>query len=410
MNSVTSGAAQFFLQLSLILTTCAVMRAMMRWVKQPPVIGEMIAGVLLGPSLFGLVFPQAAGFVFSSASKPILYSMASLGLTLYMFVVGLEFRIDLFRERFRTALSVSLAGILAPFILGGAIALWLQAKGGFFTPLVSPAIGWLFMGTALSITAFPMLARIIRENKLAGTFVGTIALAAGSCDDVIAWMLLAVVLSCISGNSILILFATIGGSLVYILTCFFVIKPVLNKLQSKLKNESDFFGIVMLIVMLGAYFTDMVGLYSVFGAFILGLTIPRDGTAENLAAKIDPLTTSVLLPVFFTYSGLNTKLGLLDSFGLVGICAVIIAVSIAAKLLACYGAARLSGINHADSLTIGSLMNARGLMELILLNICLQAGIISPTLFTMLVLMAVVTTLMAAPGFLLAQKLSTKNC
>lgn len=410
MNPITNGAAQFFLQLSLILITCAALRAIMRVLKQPPVIGEMIAGVVLGPSLFGLIFPEVASLVFPSSSKPILYSVASLGLTLYMFVVGLEFRIDLFRERFRTALSVSSAGILAPFILGGAIALWLQAQGGFFTTLVSPAIAWLFMGTALSITAFPMLARIIRENRLSGTLVGTIALAAGSCDDVIAWMLLAVVLSCISGNSNLILWAAVGGSLVYVLTCFFIIKPILKKLHAKIKSESEFFCVVMLVVMLGAYFTDMVGLYSVFGAFILGLTIPRDGTAEKLVEKIDPLTTSVLLPVFFTYSGLNTKLGLLDSFSLVGICGLIIAVSIAAKLFACYGAARLSGVNHADALAVGSLMNARGLMELILLNICLQAGIITPTLFAMLVLMAVVTTLMAAPGFLLAQKLSTKNC
>lgn len=409
MNSLTNGAAQFFLQLTIILTVSVVMRAVMRLVNQPPVIGEMIAGVLLGPSLFGLIFPEAAAFVFSANSKPILFSVASLGLTLYMFVVGLEFRVDLFRERFRTALCVSSAGILAPFILGAGIAIWLQRQGGFFTPQVSPSIAWLFVGAAMSITAFPMLARIIRENKLAGTFVGTIALAAGSCDDVVAWMLLAVVLSCISENSALILYA-IGGSIFYVLTCLFVIKPALKRFNAELKNESEFFCVVMLLVMLGAYFTDMVGLYSVFGAFILGLAIPRDGTADKLAAKIDPVTTSILLPVFFTYSGLNTKLGLLDSLWLWGICAIIIIVSIAAKLLACYGAARFSGVNHADSLTIGFLMNARGLMELILLNICLQAGIITHTLFTMLVLMAVVTTLIAAPGFLMAQKFSTKNC
>ncbi|NBR48391.1 cation:proton antiporter [bacterium] len=409
MNSATNGAAHFFLQLAVILSVCAVMRVVMRRVGQTPVIGEMIAGVLLGPSLFGLLWPDAASFVFPAASKPILYSVASLGLTLYMFVVGLEFRSDLFREKLRTALAVSSAGILAPFILGGGVAYWLQSEGGFFAPHVSDSIAWLFIGAALSITAFPMLARIIREHGLSGTLVGTIALAAGSFDDVVAWMLLAVVLGCISGKPMLALYA-IGGSLVYVLTCLFVVKPALWKFHRRFKNESELFSLVMLFVVLGAFFTDLVGLYSVFGAFILGLSVPRDGLADKLAAKVDPLTTAVLLPVFFTYSGLNTRIGLLDSLWLWVICGVIIVVSISAKLFACYGAARLSGIKHSDSLTIASLMNARGLMELILLNIGLQAGLITQTLFTMLVLMAVVTTLMAAPGFHAACKLSSENC
>lgn len=405
MNTATNGAALFFLQLTLILAVCAIMRSVMRRVGQTPVIGEMIAGVLLGPSLFGMLWPDASAYVFPATSKPILYSVASLGLTLYMFVVGLEFRSDLFREKFRTALSVSSAGILAPFILGGAVAYWLQRKGGFFSPNVSAPVAWLFIGAALSITAFPMLARIIREHGLSGTLVGTIALAAGSIDDVVAWMLLAVVLGCISGNAMLALYA-IGGSLVYVLTCILVIKPALRVLHGRFKNESELFSLVMLLVVLGAFFTDLVGLYSVFGAFVLGLAVPRGGLADKLAAKVDPLTTAVLLPVFFTYSGLNTRLGLLDSLWLWGICAAIIFVSISAKLFACYGAARLSGIQHPDSLTIASLMNARGLMELILLNIGLQAGLITQTLFTMLVLMAVVTTLMAAPGFHAARKRS----
>ena len=270
MNSATNGAAHFFLQLAVILSLSAVMRAVMRRVGQTPVIGEMIAGVLLGPSLFGFLWPDAASFIFPAASNPILYSVASLGLTLYMFVVGLEFRSDLFREKLRTALAVSSAGILAPFILGGGVAYWLQKKGGFFAPHVSAPVAWLFIGAALSITAFPMLARIIREHGLSGTLVGTIALAAGSFDDVVAWMLLAVVLGCISGNPMLALYA-VGGSIVYVLTCLFVIKPALRKFHNRFKNESELFSLVMLLVVLGAFFTDLVGLYSVFGAFILGL-------------------------------------------------------------------------------------------------------------------------------------------
>lgn len=409
MNQATSGAAHFFLQLAILLLVCALMRALMRRLGQAPVVGEMIAGVLLGPSLFGLIAPSLAQSVFPHDSRPILYAVASLGLTLYMFVVGLEFRSDLFRKHLRTAAAISSAGILAPFFLGGTLAVWLCHRGGFFTSAVSIPMACLFMGAALSITAFPMLARIIIEHGLSGTTIGTIALAAGSFDDAAAWILLATVLGCISGNPLLVV-AALGGGILYTVTCLVVLKPLIERLHRAWGSDAEVLSFIMLLLTIGAWFTDTIGLYSVFGAFIFGLAIPRGGLAEKTAASVGPVTSAILLPVFFIYSGLNTRIGLLNAGSLWVICILLILAAILGKLVACYGAARLSGIKHGDSLTIASLMNARGLMELILLNIGLQAGLITQTLFTMLVLMAVITTLMAAPGFNAAKRLSANNC
>jgi Kef-type K+ transport system membrane component KefB len=408
MNQATAGAAHFFLQLVVILGACALMRSLMRRIGQSPVVGEMIAGVLLGPSLLGAIAPGAATWIFAKGDKPVLYAVASLGLTLYMFVVGLEFRVDLFRSQLRKAAAVSAAGILVPFLLACGIAFWLVREGGYFTPVVGAPMACLFIGAALSITAFPMLARIIIEHGLSGSTVGTIALAAGSMDDAAAWALLATVLGCISHDLRLVV-AALGGGLVYAGFCLFIIRPLLRgRFTDPSRPES--LALLMLLLAIGAWVTDMIGLYSVFGAFILGLSIPRGDPAEKTASIVSPLTVSVLLPFFFTYSGLNTCIGLLDTLHLWCVCVVLILAAVLGKLLACYGAARFSGVAHGDALTIASLMNARGLMELILLNIGLQAGIITQTLFTMLVLMAVVTTLMAAPGFNAAKRSSANSC
>jgi Kef-type K+ transport system membrane component KefB len=409
MNNATASAAHFFLQLSIILVACTIMRFVMRRLGQAPVIGEMIAGVLLGPSLLGLLAPGWFHSFFPPESRPVLFSISLLGLTLYMFVVGLEFRADLFQRHFRTAASVSMAGILAPFLLGGLLALWLCHQGVFFAKSISLPLAILFMGAAMSITAFPMLARIIREQGLTGTPAGTIALAAGSFDDAAAWIFLAAVLGGMAGDPTLVAMA-LGGGLLYGVFCFFVIKPLLLRLAHSRLPDAEQLGLILLLLALGAYFTDTIGLYSVFGAFILGITVPRGGLAEKTAERIGPMTTGILLPVFFTYSGLNTSIGLLNSWMLWGICGLVILAAIAGKLLACYGAARFSGHTRGDSLTIASLMNARGLMELILLNIALKAGLINQTLFTILVLMAVVTTLMAAPFFNFARRFSANNC
>ena len=409
MNHVTANAAQIFLQLAIILIACKACGLLIKYFGQPPVIGEMVAGILLGPSLMGAIAPHFAHTVFSQETRPTLYSIAQIGLTLYMFVVGLEFRSDLLVRNLRTAAGVSVAGILAPFALGALLAWWFLRMGGFFAQTTPLSMAVLFTGAAMSITAFPMLARIILENGLSDTRAGTISLAAGSLDDAAAWILLAGVLGGISGKPILFL-AALGGGIFYALLCMMVIRPLLSRLNAVWNDDVGMLGLITLLLCLGGWFTDTIGLYSVFGAFVLGLSIPRGALAKKTAERIGPITTALFLPVFFTYSGLNTKIGLLNSGVLWGICGLIILAAVAGKLLACYAASRLSGESHRDSLTIATLMNARGLMELILLNIGFQAGLITQTLFTMFVLMAVVTTLMAAPGFNAAKRLGASNC
>ena len=408
MNNATAGAALLFLQLTVILTTCRICGLLMRRIGQSPVIGEMVAGVLLGPSLLGAVAPATAEWIFPASGKTALFAIAQVGLTLYMFIIGLEFRMDLLRTNWKNALSVSLAGILTPFVLGASLAIWMAGQEGFFTSGISPLMAMLFMGAAMSITAFPMLARIILEHGLAGTKVGTIGLAAGSIDDVVAWILLAAVLGAMSGSPLLLMMA-LGGGAFYTLVCLKFMPRVWVWLEAHF-DDRTVLGLVALFLMLGGWFTDLIGLYSVFGAFILGLSVPRDGLAQKTAGRTGPLTTALLVPVFFAYSGLNTSIGLLDSWMLWGVCALVILVAVSGKFFACYAAARFSGSSRPDALMIGSLMNARGLMELILLNIVLEAGLISQTLFTMLVVMAIITTLMAAPGFNLARRLAPSGC
>ncbi len=408
MNNATAGAALLFLQLTVILTTCRICGLLMRRIGQSPVIGEMVAGVLLGPSLLGAVAPATAEWIFPASGKTALFAIAQVGLTLYMFTIGLEFRMDLLRTNWKNALSVSLSGILTPFVLGASLAIWMAGQEGFFTSGISPLMAMLFMGAAMSITAFPMLARIILEHGLAGTKVGTIGLAAGSIDDVVAWILLAAVLGAMSGSPLLLMMA-LGGGALYTLVCLKFMPRVWVWLEAHF-DDRTVLGLVALFLMLGGWFTDLIGLYSVFGAFILGLSVPRDGLAQKTAGRTGPLTTALLVPVFFAYSGLNTSIGLLDSWMLWGVCALVILVAVSGKFFACYAAARFSGSSRPDALMIGSLMNARGLMELILLNIVLEAGLISQTLFTMLVVMAIITTLMAAPGFNLARRLAPSGC
>ena len=408
MNEVTANAAHYFLQLAVILAIARACGWLIKRVGQPAVIGEMVAGVLLGPSLFGALSPELSEKLFPADSKPVLFATAQLGLTLYMFSVGLEFSTNMLRSHWRRAASVSVAGIAAPSVLGAGVALWLMHLGGFFADNMTTGFAALFMAAAMSITAFPMLARLILEHRLTGTPAGTIAITAASIDDVAAWIFLAAVLGSISGTPIL-LAAALGGGVLYCLASWKVVRPMLVWLSSR-NDTNSLMGVMALLLAIGAWFTDMVGLYSVFGAFFLGAVVPRGGLAEKTAERIGPITSALLLPVFFAYSGLNTKIGLLDTPFLWLVCGVVVAAAIAGKMLACYAAARLTGSNNADAFAIASLMNARGLMELILLNIGLAAGLISPLLFAVMVIMAIVTTLMATPCFNLARRLGASGC
>jgi Kef-type K+ transport system membrane component KefB len=394
----------FFLQLAVILGICRLVGYLARWIGQPQVVGEMIAGVLLGPTLFGFVWPGLQKQVFpTGVPMSILYASSQVGLVLYMFLIGTEFDTNLIRKRLRSAVSVSLAGILTPMALGAGLAMMLVRQPGLFRAGIPLPEAMLFLGAAIAITAFPMLARIIFERGLSGTSLGTLALAAGSSDDAISWCLLAVVLAIFKQNIWIALLAVVGGLLYAVLTLTVgrvALARTLGSMTERIGGiTSSMLAVVLLLVMVSAWLTDTIGIYAIFGGFLLGVAMPRGLFQKQIKVILEPVVTNFMLPLFFVYSGLNTSLGLVNSWLLWGIAGLLFICSVGGKGIACWLAALANKEPQRDALAIGSLMNARGLMELILLNIALQQGLITQTLFTMLVLMAIVTTLMASPLF-----------
>lgn len=392
----------FFLELAFILVVIRLVGAIAKKIGQPQAVGEMIAGVLMGPSLFGKLLPDLQAQLFPQPAVTIIYAVSQVGLVLYMFLIGVEFNASLIRQRLRSAALISFAGILSPFVLGSALAFFIFENYAFFSPAVTRWEAMLFIGAAMSITAFPMLARIIYERGLAGTALGTLALAAGAMDDAAAWCILAIVLASFGGD-LKIAVAAIGGGLLYTAVVLLIAKPLLRRLETIAQRHNELsgamFGFILMLLMLGAWFTDYVGIYAVFGAFFLGAAMPRGIVSRDLQRFLEPLTTNFLVPLYFIYSGLNTRLDLLVTPALIQITIAVVLVACLGKGVACWAAARLNGEDNREALALGTLMNARGLMELILLNIGLQHGIITPTLFTIMVIMAVVTTLMASPFF-----------
>jgi Kef-type K+ transport system membrane component KefB len=279
----------FFLQLAVILAAVRLVGMIARKIGQPQVVGEMIAGVLLGPSLFGLLAPDWQNRVFPEETQAVLYVVSQIGLVLYMFLIGAEFDVSLIRKRLKAATMVSLAGILVPFTLGGLLALGMLRNGNLFSPSVKAWEAMLFIGSAMAITAFPMLARIIYERGLAGTSLGTLALAAGSIDDAAAWTLLAVVLASFGGEARIAILA-IGGGVLYAGVALGLLRPLLRHLEVIAERNQGLSGamlaFVLMLLMLGAWFTDMVGIYAVFGAFLLGIAMPRGRVTEELERRI----------------------------------------------------------------------------------------------------------------------------
>jgi Kef-type K+ transport system membrane component KefB len=396
-------AVHFFLELAAILVTCRFVGYLAQRLGQPQVVGEMVAGVLLGPSLLGRLAPDIQHHLFpTGTSNVVLYTAAQIGLVLYMFLIGLNFDVNLIKHRLSTAAAVSAAGVLVPLGLGVLLAAPLLAGGVYFDKSVTLPMAMMFLGASIATTAFPMLARIIYEKGLSGTPLGTLALACGATDDAISWCVLAIVLAIHRGSATVAAVAIIGGIL-YAVLLLTVGRKALRGLATVSERQNaitpTLLSAVLILLMACAWFTDTIGIYAIFGAFILGAAMPSGFFAERLTEILEPLVVTFLLPLFFVYSGLNTQIGLVNTPALWAATFGILVVSIAGKGLACTLAARLRKVPPRESVALGALMNARGLIELILLNIGLQAGIITPTLFTILVLVAIVTTLMAGPVF-----------
>jgi Kef-type K+ transport system membrane component KefB len=393
----------FFLQLAVIILTCRVVGWLgKRLLGQPQVVGEMIAGVVLGPSLFGLLFPDFQMALFPKESRNVLYVGAQLGVGLYMFMVGLTLRIDHFQSKAKSAAGVSAAGIVAPFLLAALITPHLLTVPGLFAPGIAQGSATLFMGACIALTAFPMLARIINERGLADSALGTLSLTAGAFDDAASWCVLAVVLATFgAGPGVAVL--AIGGGVLYaafmILVGRRLLEPLGRAVEARGEMSHQVLAIVLMLFCLSAFLMDAIGIHAIFGGFLLGACMPRGLLVDELKRKVEPVAVVLLLPMFFTYSGLNTRMDMVNSVPLLLVALGILAVSVLAKFGACWAAARISGEDNRTALGIGALMNSRGLMELIIINIGLQKGIIGPTLFSMLVLMAIVTTVMATPLF-----------
>ena len=397
----------FFLQMFVILAGCRLCGwAVRRFLHQPQVIGEMIAGVILGPSLLGGIAPGLQHFLFPPESKPLLYAVAQTGIALYMFLVGLDFRSDDFKANAKGAVAVSVSGIVVPFIVAIVATPWLMTVPDLFVAGVSRFNATLFFGAAIAITAFPVLARIIHDRGLEGTLIATQALSAAAIGDAVAWCVVAVVLAGLGAGSGVVALAVGGGAA--LAAVLILLGPKMFAPLGRLAQQQHEAGqplsptvlaVALMLCMLSAYVSDVIGLHAVFGAFLIGTAMPRGVFAQRIRALLEPFTLVFLLPVFFTYSGLNTRLAMIDTPQLLWIALAILAASIFAKFIACWAAALAAGQGNARALALGALMNARGLTELIIVNIGLQAGIIGPALFSMLVLMAIVTTLMASPLF-----------
>ncbi|SHN05717.1 cation:proton antiporter [Actinacidiphila paucisporea] len=395
--SATKLGTTFLLAVVVILAVCRGVTLLLRPVGQPPVVAEMIAGVLLGPSVLGLLLPSVEHHLFPDQLRPVLYVAGQLGLVLFMFQSGYEFRLDRLKSVAGPAAMVSLAGIGAPLLLGAALTWAVRDSVDTSPPGVPLHVTVLFVGVTLAITAFPMLARIILERRLGGTVFGTIALAAGALDDVAAWILLAGVVSLARGTAGTLVLAA-SGAAGLVVTLYFLVRyrgPLL-RVTERLTAEQLLL-VTLLAVCLAAWYTDRIGLYAVFGAFSLGAAYPRSPRIDRTIGTTAPLSGMMLLPLFFTYSGLNTDTGLLTDPSLLLFAAGCTLVAVAGKLGACWLGARLAGQPQGVALRIGTLMNARGLMQLIAINVGLADGIVSPPMFTVLVVVAVVTTVMATP-------------
>jgi Kef-type K+ transport system membrane component KefB len=392
----------FFLQMAIVLAACRLVGFVGRRLGQPQVVGEMVAGVLLGPSLFGWLLPDLHAQLFPPQSLQILYVGAQLGVGLYMFLVGVEFKTELLRSRLASALGVSVSGMLVPCALGSGLAVVFVRMPGLFAERTTTAEAMLFLSAAMSITAFPVLARIIQERGLTGTRLGTLALAAGCIDDAAAWCVLAVVLASFGAGAVSPA-ATILAGAGYALLMLTLGRRALRGLETQARQAGGVtptaLAVILILFTLAGWLTDTIGLHTVFGGFLLGVAMPRGVLSRELTRQLEPFAVVFLLPMFFTYSGLNTRLDLVTEPTLLAIAIVVLAAACLGKGVACWGVARWQGESQRTALAIGTLMNTRGMMELIVVNIGLQHGIIRPPLFSVLVLMAVVTTLMTSPLF-----------
>lgn len=399
-ESMTQPFSLLILQILVIISVTGVLGIFFKKIGQPTVIGQITAGIVLGPSLMGLFFPEVSNFIFPADSLKSLKLFSELGLTFFMFIVGMELNIDIIKHRMRTAIVVSNAGIIIPFLLGILLSYFLYK---YFAVDSGQFLSFsLFIGISVSITAFPVLVRIIQERGISKTHVGTLATTCAAGNDVAAWCLLVAVIAIARVESITTAFITILLSIVYLLGMFKIVRPLIKKYSKNLlvdknlhKTAVSLFFIMMLA---SSYITNIIGIHFLFGAFVGGLVMPHNMVMKKyFIEKIEDVSLVLLLPIFFVFSGLHTQINLLNTWSEWLLLFIITTVAVVGKFWGCAVAAKIMGESWKDSLSIGALMNTRGLMELIVLNIGYDLGIIKTELFAILVLMALITTALTNP-------------
>jgi Kef-type K+ transport system membrane component KefB len=370
-------------------------------IGQPTVIGEIIAGILLGPSLIGMYFPEFSHALFPKESLPNLGFLSQIGLILFMFVVGMELDLKVLKNKANDAVVISHASIIIPFTLGLGFAYLIYNQYG---PPGKPFLSFgLFLGIAMSITAFPVLARIVQERNLHKTKIGSVVITCAAADDITAWCILAAVIAFVKAGSLVSALYIIGLAALYVLVMLKMVKPFLKIVGDRYVNQQTIskpiVAVFFLTLIISSYLSEIIGIHALFGAFLAGVIMPDNMKFRNIfIEKVEDVSMIILLPLFFVYTGLKTNIGLLNSAELWKICGLIISVAVIGKFVGSALAARFVGQKWRESLMIGALMNTRGLMELIVLNIGLELKVLTPEVFAMMVIMALVTTFMTGPA------------
>ncbi len=389
------------LQLAVIIGVARVVGGLFRRLGQPTVIGEMFAGIMLGPSLFGWLAPALAASLFPPASLGYLSALSQVGIVIYMFIVGLELDVHAVREQSHAAVVTSTVSIIVPFVLGATLALYLHPR--LSNDSVSVTSFALFMGASMSITAFPVLARILSERRMLGTRLGSLAIACAAVNDVTGWCILAYVVfrARVESGTPLALWITVAGLMLFLAAMLFGARRVFRQFEAAYRRagavSDNMLALLLVIAMLSAVITERLGLHLLFGAFVAGVAMPKDSAfVRHVLDRLETVTIVLLLPLYFAFTGLRTSVNLLAGPEWL-ICLAIIVTAIGGKLGGTLVAARLVGRPWRQAAGLGILMNTRGLMELVILNVGLDIGVLSPNLFSMMVVMALVTTVMTAP-------------
>lgn len=411
LNSFTENvhhpAGILLLQVTTIIIVARLFGFIFKKMGQPSVIGEILAGIVLGPSLLGLYFPDISGFLFPVQSLGNLQVLSQIGLVLFMFVIGMELNLDVLKNKAHEAVVISHASIIVPFTLGVGLAYFIYSS---FAPegIEFSSFG-LFLGISMSITAFPVLARIIQERGMQKSRIGAIAITCAAADDITAWCLLAVVIAIVKAGSVVSSIYTVILAVAYVLVMLKIVRPLLKKTGDSFDEKKEItkshIALFFIVVLVSSFVTEIIGIHALFGAFMAGIIMPEKPKLRSMfAEKIEDIALVLLLPLFFVITGLRTEIGLLNNAMLWGVTGLIIVVAILGKFGGSTMAARFVGQSWKDSLTIGTLMNTRGLMELVVLNIGYDLGVLNAEIFSMMVIMALVTTFMTGPILNIIQK------